>query len=175
MLIAFTGKAGCGKSTASSFLFTDKGYTTEYFAKPLYEAVGAVFNVSSMHMHRREIKESKVLGFDFTFRKALQTLGTEWRDTLDRNLWVKLLDRRTFGLGLKNIAIGDLRFDHEAEWVRNNGGKVIHIVSSFGEVQAVDNPTHSSEAGVSSHLIDMVLYNSGTIDEFRQKILALVP
>lgn len=173
MLIAFTGKAGCGKSTAAACLAVQKGYTPEYFAKPLYEAVGVVFGMHPMHMHRREVKEGLVPGFDFTVRKALQTLGTEWRDTLDKNLWVKLLHNRT--LGLRSVAIGDLRFEHEAEWVRNNGGKVVHIISSFGEVQAVDNPTHSSEAGVSSHLIDMVLYNSGTIDEFRQKILALVP
>lgn len=171
MIVAFTGKAGSGKDTAAGFLTS---FETESFAAPLYHGVAAIFGVPVHKLRRREVKEGRVPGFNFTYRKALQLLGTEWRDLLeDRMLWVKLLDARI--CEKDNIVITDLRFNHEAEWVKSKGGVIINIVASFEDAPLnIDNPNHISEGGISESLINMTIHNDGTLEDFRLQVLDAV-
>lgn len=173
MLIGLCGEIGSGKDAVANTLWLCYNFEKEKFARPLYNAISTIFSADPyLLMNDRELKESIIPGFDFTYRKALQTLGTEWRNTLDTNLWIKLLEQRMHRNGSKNFVISDLRFIHEAEWIKQQGGYIIHIVR-------VENPftietDHSSEqADLSSYWND-VISNSGTLEELAQDVNAMV-
>ena len=68
----------------------------------------------------------------------MQTLGTEWRDLIDKNFWVNIwLRAATF---VPKIVVDDMRFLHESEAVRNIDGKIILI-----ERPGIGPGTHPSE------------------------------
>lgn len=93
-----------------------------------------------------------------------QLLGTEVGRNIDPQVWVKNMELRTkeyrdLGMG---IVIDDARFDNEAEWVRENGGKVIHL-SRPSDEDGTEHTEHASEAGVEKFSADIVLVNNGSI------------
>ncbi len=93
-----------------------------------------------------------------------QLLGTEVGRNIDPQVWVKNMELRTkeyreLGMG---IVIDDARFDNEAEWVRANGGMVIHL-SRPSEEDGTEHTEHASEAGVEKFSTDVVLVNNGSI------------
>jgi hypothetical protein len=108
-------------------------------------------------------------------RKLLQVLGTECGRAYNPSIWVdKLLHRIKSLPATKNLVlIDDLRFDNEAEMVRDNGGKVVNLTNRSYDL--MENAAHSSEAGVSPELIDFHFdsgYDLGT-PEFDEGIQSL--
>jgi hypothetical protein len=104
-------------------------------------------------------------------RFLAQTLGTEWgREIIDKNLWLKLAKRkyskiskqatlnhgRIMGMGM---IIPDVRFQNEAEWIREEGGLLIHLERP-GQKE-ISESSHASEAGFDPALVHEVIYNDG--------------
>lgn len=100
-------------------------------------------------------------------RRLQQALGTEvGRETLPGSVWAdtgmaKVARHRR---DLASVVITDCRYDDEAEAVRAAGGKVVRIVRP-----SLPEPTdsHTSESGVSEHLVDREIVNDGTLDDLR--------
>lgn len=61
------------------------------------------------------------------------------------------------------MVIPDVRFENEAEWVRNKGGRIIHVVRA----NPTQIETHVSENGVTKSPLDAILFNSGTLEELQ--------
>lgn len=166
-LVGITGKAGAGKDTVAQAL-VKIGFVQWMFAMPLKMGICSIFDVTPDQVQGstpelRAAREKNMPGFNFSLRKAMQTLGTEWGRNLDPEIWVKLAEQQLAKLdALKEPPIGmvisDVRFENEANWVRENGGEVWHIERPG--VQSVE--THASEAGVLRHHKDIVLRNVGT-------------
>ncbi len=79
-LIGVTGPAGAGKDTVGHYLHTDYGFMAFAFASPLKQGLAAM---GMPEPSSRELKEQAVPGFEFPWRQAAQTLGTEWGRGLD--------------------------------------------------------------------------------------------
>jgi hypothetical protein len=110
-------------------------------------------------------------------RHLMQTLGTEWaRNSVHPDFWILLaqkeLDAHHFnGSG---IVYTDVRFDNEADFIRRNGGLVIHIKRKHGPGVAAHAAAHASEAGVMFHPDrDEVISNDGTIAELQEQVAKL--
>ena len=114
VLIGFTGLAESGKSTAADFL-TTRGFKKQSFAEPLKEMVSGLTPDGKIDKARD--------------RKLLQYLGTDYfRDTIDRDYWVKLMtDKLPQLLARHSVVIDDVRFDNEAEAIKSLGGIIIHV------------------------------------------------
>jgi energy-coupling factor transporter ATP-binding protein EcfA2 len=149
-LIALCGHKGVGKSTYASFLAGKTGHVFS-FATPLKSMLCAVFP----NEYVLNKKDEKIPYFDVTARYLLQTLGTEWgREMVDQNIWIKLLRVRLIecltDTAVTPLVVDDLRFDNEAEMIRELGGEVWHLDRrSF----TASNDNHVSEQGISDKLI----------------------
>lgn len=151
-VIALSGVAGSGKSTASAFL-QSKGYRLEKFAGPLKDMLRAI-GLDDRHIEG-ELKQTSLeeLG-GLTPRYAMQTLGAEWgRKCMGEDFWINLWRSRAANA---NIVVDDCRFANEAAAVRALGGIVIKLEGRGGIEGG-----HSSEK--LDFIADAVVPNTGSI------------
>ena len=64
------------------------------------------------------------------------------------------------------FVVSDLRFENEAQFIRDRGGVVIHLLRP--SAPAVN--AHASEDGIQCLQQDLLLANYGTVDELRQNL-----
>lgn len=64
------------------------------------------------------------------------------------------------------IIIKDIRFENEAAYIRALGGEIWHIVRSDAELVK----SHPSEAGIQVAPADVVIYNNGTLADYKTSI-----
>ncbi len=148
-IVAFTGLAGSGKSTAAAHLVNRHGFQRVRFAGPLKSMMAALGCTQEQIDGSEKELPCELLGGK-TPRHAMQTLGTEWgRDLIASDLWI-----RAWNAALAKVPAGvpvvvdDCRFPNEAEAVRVAGGVIIRIDRPGAGTTSV----HSSEA----HQLDAV-------------------
>lgn len=159
-LVAITGYAGSGKSTAAQVLL-DAGWVRVKFAAPLKNMCRALGMTDDMI--EGDLKETPIpwLGGK-TPRYVMQTLGTEWgRNIVAQSLWTDIATReiaRHLDVG-RNVVVDDCRFENEAQAVRRLSGKILRITGRGGIAGG-----HVSENLVGA---DIEYNNIGTEEELR--------
>lgn len=143
-IIAFTGLAGAGKSTAAAHLVSRHGFQRVRFAGPL-KSMMAALGLSQEQIEGSEKETPCALLGGKTPRYAMQTIGTEWgRDLIDSNLWIRAwqsaLAKVPTGVG---VVVDDCRFPNEAAAVQAAGGILVRIERSGAGAGAAG---HVSEA-----------------------------
>ena len=175
-LIAIAGKKGAGKDTLASF-FIAAGYRQYRFADPLKQMLKTMLaftDATPMEIDRMidgDLKEVPSYWFgNKTPREAMQYLGTEWRDHLAQDLWMRIFKFRSSLYDGPQI-ITDCRFVHEFAEIRKLGGTVIKI---HRDVAATVGATHASENEIDQIEADINVFNDGTIDDLRVAAAALI-
>jgi hypothetical protein len=165
-LVGITGRAGAGKSAASQAL-VDCGWTRIKFAGPFKDMLRAI-GLTDDHIEGdlKEIPCDLLCGQ--TPRHAMITLGTEWgRDLMGGEFWTNIAAHR-IAVALAaghNVVVDDVRFENEADLIRNLGGTVLQIKRA--NTAAIN---HKSEDGVAA---DMTYCNEGTLQELRGLMIAV--
>jgi hypothetical protein len=97
----------------------------------------------------------------------MQTLGTEWRDLIDTNLWVDVWRHRIENLS--KVVVADMRFPHELDQVRSLGGKVISIIRGEDSTFA---SLHNSEQHIARLTADadLVIVNDMTPNDMLRQV-----
>jgi len=158
-IIGLHGKAGAGKDFIASSCLSDhfkfalaNHFKIDVVRKYLF-SYEEVFDTKPPHVRHR-----------------LQQIGTEEnRDVYGPSTWIDAAEAWLHSIYLANkinkFVIADIRFDNEAEWVRSKGGIVVKIESNRGR-SGMDETAkaHSSEAGISEHLIDHYIINDEGTD-----------
>lgn len=166
ILIGLAGRARTGKTTAANHLANVHGFQTYAFADPLRDGLMNILNLSPCDFDG-DRKERPIEWLGRSPRELMQSLGTDWgRDQVHPDLWLLLAEQNLEFLGQTNenatgFVISDLRFENEAEFIRQRGGMVIHVLRP----DAAEVNPHLSEAGVSIHDNDLVLHNDGALDD----------
>lgn len=175
-LIGIAGKARSGKDTAAAYLVQKHGLVKYSFADPLKAGIRAMFGLTEEHVNG-DLKETVIPWLGTSPRRLMQTLGTEWgREIVRPDLWVLLAQRQWDHLKLATddtfhcgMIVPDIRFEDEADFIRRNGGLVIHLFRD--DAQEVEK--HKSESGVSFYPSrDLAVLNNGTIEELHEKLEA---
>lgn len=98
-------------------------------------------------------------------RELMQRQGTEaGRNIFGENFWVAAAMSE---IGDSNaVVFTDVRFDNEAEAIRNAGGFIIEVVRPGYE--PVND--HASDAGLSGDLIDAIVLNHGSVNDLHETI-----
>jgi len=165
-VVAFTGLAGSGKSTASEYLVDRYGYTRVRFAGPLKAAMAALgFSQEEIDGSLKETPHELLGGK--TPRHAMQTLGTEWgRNCIVDDFWIRLWRRQVDEVLASGgrVVVDDCRFQNEAVAIRKLGGDIFKIQGRGGIAGS-----HSSEKGI-GQIVDDVLDNTGSVEELHQMV-----
>jgi hypothetical protein len=150
VLIAFTGLAGAGKSTAAAHLVKHRGFTRVRFAGPL-KAMMAALGLTAAQIDGNEKELPCELLGGKTPRHAMQTLGTEWgRTCIGDDLWIRAWQAALPATG--NVVVDDCRFPNEAEAVRAAGGLLVRIERpGTGTASAHSSETHALPAARTLH------------------------
>ncbi|MBH8610515.1 deoxynucleotide monophosphate kinase [Pseudomonas mohnii] len=175
LLFGLAGIARSGKDTAAQHLVTQHGFHSYAFADPLRDGLMHILNLSPCDFEGEQ-KEQVLPWLGRSPRYLMQTLGTEWgRDTVHPELWLLLaaqnldLLARTHDTA-RGFVVSDLRFENEAEFIRQRGGVVIHIQRvSVGAVAP-----HRSEDGIWGAKGDWFLPNDGTIEDLKTNLNKIV-
>ena len=170
IVVGVTGAAGAGKGTVASML----GWQEISLADPLYDMIAKMTGCSTKQLKDRQFKEQAIPWLGKSPRQLLQTLGTDWgRNIVAKDVWLKIAAHRIrfagWAEGRACIVVPDVRFDDEADMIRDKFGGVVWEVVRPGADTCVG---HISEAGISRRLIDRTLVNGGTLDEFREVVQA---
>lgn len=159
-VVALTGAAGSGKSTAADYLIRHHGYERVKFAGPLKAAFAAMG--FSQEQIEGDLKETPCAWLNFkTPRHAMQTLGTEWgRNCIGEDFWSELWvhhANKVLADG-RRVVVDDCRFPNEATAVRGLGGVIIKLEGRGGIAGS-----HASEEGCGYW--DSVVENDGCVTD----------
>jgi hypothetical protein len=170
-IIGFHGIAGAGKDTAALAIKELEPSTDVFaFAGPLKEACKILFNFSHDQLHHPVIKEEMDERWEKSPRQILQWLGTDiLRENINQDFFVMNMKQRIDSSEAEYIIISDVRFDNEAEFIRSLGGKVIKIERNNGKT--TKHSEHVTEKGISTNLIDAVIENNASIQEFKTNVM----
>lgn len=160
MIIAFTGYAQAGKTTAADF-FASRGWSKVSFAAPLKRMMAVLTSETDKDARPPELCGKSV-------RESYQSLGTDWgRNMIGEDIWLRAAKRNMESI-IKaggHVVCDDVRFDNEAELIHQLGGLVIEI----GRPELVQM-AHASEAGVKPLFLDFSILNDSGIDSLHDKI-----
>ena len=148
-LIGIAGPARAGKDTLASYLLDNLSddWSRSSFADPIKKML-EVIGVDCSDDAKAVIDDS----YGATPRHMMQTLGTEWgRHMIDGDIWVKAFARLNAG---KCVIVPDVRFENEAELVREHG-VLIHLTGRGGI-----EGNHVSENAIEFKPGDIVIDNS---------------
>lgn len=167
-LIAFTGKAGAGKSTAADILVA-QGWTRVKFAAPL-KAMCRAIGMTEAQIEGDEKELPSPLMQGHTPRYVMQTLGAEWgRDLIGPSFWIDLWEdsaARCLDEGGR-VVVDDCRYPNEADVIRKLGGVLVELAGRGGIAGS-----HGSEAGGLQP--DKRVWNGGLLETLAWEVKRLV-
>ena len=182
-----------GKSTVATYLAQVLGNRGQYdvkripFAEPLKRMLNVLLKGELQHDASMTFealnggnKEGQVanLKSEITYRKLMQTLGTEWREATGvPTLWgeIMLAKLKALPAGV-SVIVDDFRFPLEGNFLLENLNpeewtvKTVRVTRKKAE--AVTG--HSSEEGLKDWVFDHVIDNNGTVTALYEKVKGVV-
>lgn len=160
-LIGITGRAGSGKDTVAAYMCANYGFESLAFADPIRAGMRAIVGLEDYqfsHPHKEVVLEE----FGKSPRQMMQALGTDWaRSLVHQDFWIILAGKEISSLqdDYIEVVVTDVRFENEAEFLRNKGGEIWHI-----NREGAGTPhSHASEAGIQRKPEDKVLDNNSSL------------
>lgn len=192
VVIGLTGKAGHGKDTVAAILHGKYGFKRFAFADRIKETCAVMYNIPLSSFHSRELKEKKVDRYGLTPREMCQVVGTDIvRNHINKDFWLNsikyeiedIVDEsksKSMFKSITNVVISDLRFDNEAEMIKNINDAaaiIVHVDASLRlrSEEKVTGSNHESENGIHRGLIDIYVDNNGTLDDLYKEIDIKLP
>lgn len=183
IVIGLAGPARSGKNTAAGYIEeslwwecsfkgdTFPNFCEQYsFAQPIRDAMYTLFGWGPdvLESGRKDQVDPE---FGFSPREAMQKMGTEYGRSLSPSLWLDMAKHR---LGQTQfLIITDVRFQNEADWVREHG-VLLHMFTGDRPIPRSVNGAHVSEQGVVQKPFDSTVINGGDEVELEDNIYALV-
>ena len=168
-LFGLTGPAGCGKDTIAERLMALHGFVPTAFADPLRSAASEAFGVDYEDFTDRAKKDTVNAYWGMTPRQMLQRMGTEaMHSAFGPEFWI-----RRWALTYNEIrdvascVISDVRFENEADMVRDCGGTIIHVWRPG--IELVEG-NHVSGRGITLREGDIVIGNDADIKALFEKV-----
>lgn len=190
ILISSLSGPRSGKSTLARYFREEQGYVPISFASPIKRMVSTLLEewyggepdeeaiVDRVYGSRKEEPLPGLGDGTVTTRRLLQTLGTEWREMIDRDLWVKIAienAKAVLRCG-EGVVIDDLRFAHEYQLFKQAFGDSLMHIAVTRPCQLHQQVSHASEdtSWITQENLDASLINNRSVDELTQQAQAAV-
>lgn len=171
-ILGFAGKARSGKDSAANVTLKH-GFERFAFADALKKAAAEMFDLPVEHFYASSLKDTVVEYWNMTPREMMLKLGTDAAHPIfGKDVWVRRLHLDVMKSKVKRISITDVRFEHEADYVRNNGGHIVHIERD--NTPTVSGSGHVAEAGIERKRGDFILVNDGTLIDLEFSMLQIL-
>lgn len=173
-LIGVCGRKNSGKDTLGSHLVAQHGFTRYGFADKVKEAVVALdpvlytlhdssdWHISDLRMENESAVEvmDRLKNSVPEVRRLMQAMGNEVGQGLfGPTFWIDMvLEEAQVGQSV----ITDVRYPHEADAIREVGGKVIRIMRPIEGKPDM----HASEVQVDFVKYDAIVHNDRDVDSF---------
>jgi hypothetical protein len=181
-LVGVVGPKQSGKDTAVEYL-TKLGYTRYAFADPIKKGLKEMFGFTDEQLWGSDEQKEAIDQFwGISARRMAKLVGTELFQfdihkytqpgefDVNRKVWVyafkKWYDTEIIKNPSLKIAISDMRFPHEAKFIRDMGGIIIKIDRPSIE----RNDTHASETEYQLIKEDYKVINDSTLEDFYKKL-----
>lgn len=178
-LIGLAGQAGTGKDTVGNHLCQIHGFVSFALADPIRAGLRAMLGLSQEELSRRDLKEHPIEWLGRSPRELAQTLGTEWgRELVNPEIWLRVAQRTIENINAthlfrpRGIVVTDIRFENEAEWLREQGGTVWHIRREQAGIAGATSK-HVSEQCIPIIEGDAVIENDGTLVKLFTRVTEL--
>lgn len=175
MIIGFSGKFGSGKTTRAQYLTQklddmNKDHYFTNFASSLKKMLCDHLKVSSCKFDTTAGKSEICPKYGVTYGKVLQMFGQGMRN-IDPNYWI---DKTKQDIGESDciIIIGDVRYQNELDWIKEQGGFVFKKMGIRPESVAGRDLNHESEKDLSGY--DMVFPSGTNVGKDIDLILKLI-
>lgn len=167
-IIGFSGAISSGKDTAAliaQHAYPGMKFKRVSFADALKQAYSVMTGIA--WQNTKEFKESMCPVFKVSRREVLQRMGTNaLRNNFDKDIWINIVKHK-YGEG--NLIISDVRFDNEAQWIRDSGGVVIQIERTDGAEKSI-YAYHESENGVKGDFVVKNDFGANGYETFKNEI-----
>lgn len=179
-----------GKSTLAHYFREEQGYVQISFATPIKRMISTLLEDWYWGTPNEEVivdlvygsrKEEPIPGLGdgtVTTRRLMQTLGTEWRELIDRDLWVKIAIENAKAV-LRcghGVVIDDLRFAREYQLFKQAFGDSLMHIAVTRPCQLYQQVSHASEdtSWITPENLDASLINDKSVDDLQQQAQAAV-
>lgn len=167
------GKMGSGKTSVSEWFVKEHDFVKLAFADPLKKSLVELTGLDMAHFTDPILKETKIAGINKTPREIMQMLGTDFaREMIDWDFWLWRMRHSISMYSDKDIIIDDVRFENEAQFIRDNGGKIVHLQRNF-EFDS-EHKAHRSEDGIKTFMGDYIVHAEDGIELTALKVSALI-
>jgi len=170
-IIGLSGKARSGKDTVAGMIqeFIPSSFIYA-LADPIKKAGSEMFGIPLDHFYAADVKEEPDDFWGISPREIAQKLGTEvGRDMFFTDMWIRRCEREIANRQEYEMMIcGDIRFTNEADWVREQGGEIWHIVRPSIGTGVVRE--HVSETGIETVDGDSTIINDGNMLDLERKV-----
>ena len=190
MIIGICGLIGSGKDTIADFLVKENNFEKLSFADKLKDSVAEMFDwdrqlldgkTDESRTWREQADKfwSKEMGKDITPRHVLQVFGTEcMRDGFYDGVWVSLAKKKILDNPGTNWVIPDVRFDNEANMIKEIDGEVWWVKRGqipvwfrmYQDIGKTPKDVHPSEWAWANTDFDAELSNNSTIAELKNQV-----
>lgn len=169
MIIGLVGRRGSGKDTLADHLVANHGYTHLKFARPLKDAIGALFDLSIDHLEG-SLKEEIHPLWGVSPRALMQFFGTEIMQNRLNELMpdigsthaVKRLFMTMDKVESELTVVSDVRFTHEVDALLARGALIIRVDRGSDRTSLTDD--HISESGVDGLFSHATVDNNGSLE-----------
>lgn len=163
LIVGISGKKRTGKDTVAQFI------RELYYPTPVHK-------IAFADALKDEVARSARISLDFieknkeSFRLILQGWGSDFRRNLcNKNYWIEKWCQKILKIDDESIIVTpDVRFQNEFDAIKQVGGYILRVVRFFPAGEApIDN--HISESELDEAKFDEYIYNSGSLEELKQK------
>lgn len=201
ILIGITGRtknkciSRSGKTTVANEIQVISMATVYSFANPIRRMIKAGLGIDCFDqlLEYGDSKTQKISWLstkekDISIRYLMESLGTGWgRNMLREDLWLVVANRflNEYRDKTNIVVISDIRFQNEMDFVRSNGGVMIHVCRPnynykqpikndlfgiLGILQKILNIRHKSNKALPISDCDHVIINNAGIDNLKDSV-----
>ena len=174
-VIGLGGHLRSGKDTVAGYLAKEYGYAVIGMSDALQEAMLAIDPILSGRSNVDETRYSELVaavGYveakkDPEVRRLLQAVGMEvGRNMFGENVWVNIIARKIDALIVTGtpVAVTSIRYPNELAMIRQFAGRALWVERET-EAPSTATAVHSSENSLDSGAFDIVIDNSGSLED----------